>query len=69
MVVGDCVTVKEEGDNWMIVDLQERKNYIVRKSVNLSKQTHIIAANINHAILSGYHQKPSYYNRVLSIDF
>ena len=58
VVVGDCVTVQEEGDNWMIVDLQERKNYIVRKSVNLSKQTHIIAANINQAILVVTIQSP-----------
>ena len=58
VVVGDCVTVQEEADNWMIVDLQERKNYIVRKSVNLSKQTHIIAANINHAILVVTIQSP-----------
>ena len=58
VVVGDCVTVQEEGDNWMIVDLHERKNYIVRKSVNLSKQTHIIAANINQAILVVTIQSP-----------
>ena len=58
VVVGDCVTVQEEGGNWMIVDLQERKNYIVRKSVNLSKQTHIIAANINQAILVVTIQSP-----------
>jgi len=58
VVVGDCVIVKEEADNWMIVDLQERKNYIVRKSVNLSKQTHIIAANINQAILVVTMQSP-----------
>ena len=35
----------------MIVKLHERKNHILRKSVNLSKQTHIIAANIDQAIL------------------
>lgn len=58
LVVGDCVTVQEDGDNWMIVDLQERKNYIVRKSVNLSKQIHIIAANINQAILVVTIQSP-----------
>ena len=51
VVVGDYVSVQKESDNWIIVDLKERKNYIVRKSVNLSKQTHIIAANINQAIL------------------
>lgn len=42
----------------MIVDLHERKNYIVRKSVNLSKQTHIIAANIDQAILIVTIQSP-----------
>ena len=35
----------------MITDIQTRKNYIVRKSVNLSKQIHIIAANIDCAFL------------------
>jgi ribosome biogenesis GTPase len=35
----------------MIIKLHERKNNILRKSVNLSKQTHIIAANIDQAIL------------------
>ena len=58
VVVGDFVTVQEEGHDWMIVDLKERKNYIVRKSVNLSKQTHIIAANINQAILVVTIQSP-----------
>ena len=51
VVVGDYVLVQKESDNWIIVDLKERKNYIVRKSVNLSKQTHIIAANVNQAVL------------------
>ena len=58
VVVGDWVSVQEEADNWMIVDLKERKNYIVRKSVNLSKQTHIIASNINQAILVVTIQSP-----------
>ena len=51
VVVGDLVSVQKEADNWMIVELMERKNYIVRKSVNLSKQTHIIAANVSQAVL------------------
>ena len=58
VVVGDSVEVHEEGDHCMIVDLHERKNYIVRKSVNLSKQTHIIAANIDQAILVVTLQSP-----------
>ena len=46
IVVGDKVEVEYKSEFWMIVKLQERKNYILRKSVNLSKQTHIIASNM-----------------------
>lgn len=35
----------------MITHIETRKNYIVRKSVNLSKRTHIIAANVDLAVL------------------
>src|SRR5690606_37798708 len=35
----------------VIKHIDERENYIIRKSVNLSKQTHIIAANIDVAFL------------------
>ena len=51
VVVGDYVEIVSDSENWMIEKLYERKNKIVRKSVNLSKQTHIIAANIDQAIL------------------
>ena len=51
IVVGDKVEMEQESELWMIVKLHERKNNILRKSVNLSKQTHIIAANIDQAIL------------------
>ena len=51
VVVGDYVEIISENENWMINKLYERKNKIVRRSVNLSKQTHIIAANIDQAIL------------------
>ena len=50
IAVGDVVdfdldeTVDEV--NGIITNIHDRKNYIVRKSVNLSKQTHIIASNI-----------------------
>ncbi len=53
--VGDYVDFKLETKNneetGIITRIQERKNYIVRKSVNLSKQTHIIASNIDQAFL------------------
>ena len=51
VVVGDNVVLKKESDRWVIVELDERKNYIIRKSVKLSKQIHVIAANIDQAIL------------------
>ena len=51
IVVGDRVELEKESDMWSIVSLKERKNQILRKSVNLSKQTHVIAANIDQAIL------------------
>ncbi len=48
VAVGDRVTVNDEG--W-IVDIDDRRNYIIRKSINLSKQSHIIAANVDQALL------------------
>lgn len=58
IVVGDRVEVVEENQSWIITKLYNRKNYIIRKSVNLSKQTHIIAANIDQAILIVTMQEP-----------
>ncbi len=53
--VGDHVVfeVETKGDETVgiINKIEERENYIIRKSVNLSKQTHIIAANIDIAFL------------------
>lgn len=55
IAVGDTVDyeLEETADvtTGMIVNIHERKNYIVRKSVNLSKQTHIIASNIDVVFL------------------
>ena len=48
VAVGDRVTVNEEG--W-ITDIEDRRNYIIRKSINLSKQSHILAANVDQALL------------------
>ncbi len=51
VAVGDIVKLskRSEGD-WSIDNIEERKNYIIRKATKLSKQTHIIAANIDLAI-------------------
>lgn len=53
LTVGDRVDfILEETSNFGIITrIHNRKNYIVRKSVNLSKQIHIIAANIDLAFL------------------
>lgn len=53
IAVGDVVeyTVEPEHGTGIIHQIQERKNYIIRKSSNLSKQTHIIASNIDQALL------------------
>ena len=47
VAVGDWVTVS---DNF-ITDIEPRRNYIIRKSINLSKQSHILAANVDQAFL------------------
>ncbi|GGH40877.1 GTPase RsgA [Mangrovimonas yunxiaonensis] len=55
IAVGDVVDFELETKNdettGIIHNIHERKNYIVRKSVNLSKQTHVIAANIDQVFL------------------
>jgi len=52
IAVGDKVDLIIDKDNkGVIQSIAERKNYIIRKSVNLSKEAHIIAANIDLAIL------------------
>ena len=48
VAVGDRVEVN---GNAFITDIEERRNYIIRKSINLSKQSHIIAANVDQALL------------------
>ena len=47
VAVGDRVTVLEN----FITEIEDRRNYIIRKSINLSKQSHIIAANVDQALL------------------
>jgi ribosome biogenesis GTPase len=55
IAVGDIVDFNIETDNnqesGIIHNIHERTNYIVRKSVNLSKQTHILSANIDQVFL------------------
>jgi len=62
VAVGDAVSFElspTEGlDSGVITHIEDRQNYIVRKSVNLSKQIHIIAANIDQVFLMITLKKP-----------
>ena len=53
VAVGDHVTIGEQGPDGVafITAISPRKNYIIRKASNLSKESHIIAANIDQALL------------------
>ena len=52
VAVGDRVHIVDTTEqNTFITEIEERKNYIVRKPTNLSKQLHILAANIDQAFL------------------
>ena len=52
IAVGDRVslTLNSEGTAF-ITEIEDRRNYIIRKSINLSKQSHIIAANVDQVLL------------------
>jgi ribosome biogenesis GTPase len=52
VAVGDRVTIltNQEGTAF-ITHIDDRRNYIIRRSSNLSKQSHIIAANVDQAFL------------------
>ena len=54
IAVGDRVEVKDG----FIIEIEDRRNYIIRKSINLSKQSHILAANVDQALLVVTVSKP-----------
>jgi len=51
VTVGDHVEVEITDGAGLITQLHERKNYIIRKSVNLSKQIQVIASNLDCALV------------------
>lgn len=52
VAVGDRVEIEPNPEGTaFITDIEERRNYMIRKASNLSKQSHIIAANIDQAML------------------
>ncbi len=54
VAVGDRVEIKDG----FIIEIEDRRNYIIRKSINLSKQSHILAANVDQALLMVTVSKP-----------
>lgn len=60
LTVGDKVEVEfEEGnEQGVIVEIEDRRNYVIRKSVNLSKEAHIIASNLDRAIVIATVEQP-----------
>lgn len=52
VAVGDYVQVETlpDGTSW-ITEVEDRKNYIIRRSTNLSKESHILAANLDQVLL------------------
>ena len=51
VVVGDRVVVEPDDESSAIVEILPRRNYIIRRASNLSKESHIIGANIDRALL------------------
>jgi ribosome biogenesis GTPase len=52
VAVGDRVEIVPNNEGTaFITEIEDRRNYIIRKSINLSKQSHILAANVDQAIL------------------
>ena len=53
VAVGDGVTVRQTDGEQVafITEIDDRRNYIIRKASNLSKQSHILAANVDLALL------------------
>ena len=52
VVVGDVVTVEaDEQGGYVISAIEPRRNYIIRRASNLSKESHIIASNVDQALL------------------
>jgi len=52
VAVGDLVHYEtDRDDTGLIVHIESRKNYIIRRSSNLSKEAHILAANLDQAFL------------------
>lgn len=52
VVIGDHVQIEENNEGTaFITNIEERRNYMIRRASNLSKESHILAANLDLAVL------------------
>ena len=52
IAVGDYVRFEKNQDNTAFIsEIEERRNYIIRKASNLSRQSHILATNLDQVVL------------------
>jgi ribosome biogenesis GTPase len=51
VAVGDKVIIKKIGEDWMIDEIMERENYIIRKASKLNSQYQIVASNLDQAAI------------------
>ena len=59
VVVDDEVACEaDEGGDYVIADILPRRNYVIRRASNLSKESHIIAANVDQALLMASLRSP-----------
>ena len=59
VVVGEEVGCEaDEGGDYVIADILPRRNYVIRRASNLSKESHIIAANVDQALLMASLRSP-----------
>ena len=59
VVVGDEVACEaDEGGDYVIADILPRRNYVIRRASNLSQEAHIIAANVDQALLMASLRSP-----------
>lgn len=51
VAVGDWVNIEKTGEDWLIEEIFERKNYLIRKASRMDKQFHIVASNLDLAVI------------------
>ncbi len=58
IAVGDEVILETQRDEWVIVDIVERRNYIVRQSPRKKHHDHLIATNLDQAVVLATLKQP-----------